>query len=755
MTTVCNGIGILTSCDYDYDVAYCQPFDDIEFTEILDIDGLLGVSSIQNDIAKIVDADQARWISISNPDDLSNDMDIKPEIRNGDCMWSAFSNNMANLINTNGDNTNSAASSYSESSAVPPAIVTGSTLLSKREPLDEHDDHDEHDDDEHDNNSSSSNNSSCNSSINSNSNSRHNKLSSSNSCRSTVRGAAAAAATRTATATISIPGRNLQQQQQQRCDSKMHIVEPYIPPGGSLLRKSNTQQRQQQQQQQQNQNLLQMRFNAVSGMCDFEMSEFRHNVDLRACVMGSNNISLTSCADANYIDHLSRELQNTSKERIDLPYRVENTQISDVLEVVLSDQHKQQQQQQQQQLQQQQQSSAAVSRLAASVDVSAAVASLSPPATTATSSDCDSDDGECSLGDSTTASLLDGNNSGGGLYMRHISDHSYTRCNEMETNLETPSDSDEEIDVVSLNDKKLPTNPSDRDRRVLQTKVANKISNGARDPQKSRIAKYDLPYTPASNSPVKSVVNSRYPSPSSTPYQRSDVAVAASASYSPDSLSQNSSSSSSCSSSECNSPAAMMAVDGMGKSRKRYYMNDCAATSLWSSGRVYSSTKGIKSSSSSSSNSSSSGNSNSGAISSSTISNGSSNSTSNIGSSSSSNNYNNGSSSSSSSALNRQLSLDEVDTIEKRNLHNDMERQRRIGLKNLFEALKKQIPNIRDKERAPKVNILREAAKLCEHLTSEDHSLMLKRQQLKAKLKQQQERLARLRQSTNAANAIE
>lgn len=78
-----------------------------------------------------------------------------------------------------------------------------------------------------------------------------------------------------------------------------------------------------------------------------------------------------------------------------------------------------------------------------------------------------------------------------------------------------------------------------------------------------------------------------------------------------------------------------------------------------------------------------------------------------------------------------------------------MERQRRIGLKNLFEALKKQIPNIRDKERAPKVNILREAAKLCEQLTSEEREQNLKRQQLKAKLKQKQELLTRLRLSKN------
>jgi Myc proto-oncogene protein len=82
---------------------------------------------------------------------------------------------------------------------------------------------------------------------------------------------------------------------------------------------------------------------------------------------------------------------------------------------------------------------------------------------------------------------------------------------------------------------------------------------------------------------------------------------------------------------------------------------------------------------------------------------------------------------------------DEAETLEKRNLHNDMERQRRIGLKNLFEQLKREIPSIRDKERAPKVNILREAAALCNKLNREQ-------QQLDALRKQQTRLYARVRQ---------
>lgn len=72
---------------------------------------------------------------------------------------------------------------------------------------------------------------------------------------------------------------------------------------------------------------------------------------------------------------------------------------------------------------------------------------------------------------------------------------------------------------------------------------------------------------------------------------------------------------------------------------------------------------------------------------------------------------------------------DEAETIEKRNLHNNMERQRRIGLKNLFEELKYQIPSLKDKERAPKVNILREAAAYCTKLRREEdlHAELTKR----------------------------
>lgn len=78
---------------------------------------------------------------------------------------------------------------------------------------------------------------------------------------------------------------------------------------------------------------------------------------------------------------------------------------------------------------------------------------------------------------------------------------------------------------------------------------------------------------------------------------------------------------------------------------------------------------------------------------------------------------------------------------DRRWIHNDMERMRRIGLKNLFDELKKQIPATRDKERAPKVVILREAAALCRKLSQED----IEREKLKKKQAQLLTKLKKLR----------
>lgn len=255
--------------------------------------------------------------------------------------------------------------------------------------------------------------------------------------------------------------------------------------------------------------------------------------------------------------------------------------------------------------------------------------------------------------------------------------------------------------MVSIGDKKLPTNPSDTDRRVLQNKVLSKFSNprivknagGLRTIPPRRRGSFDLPYTPASSSPVKSVANSRYPSPASTPYQNQHYG---------------------------NSKVSILSDVGntncltTEKSRKR--LNNSTGVPAHLLNADYASLppaskkhRGKKSKHNSVANNMHS-NVISGAI------------------------------------KQRQYSLDEAaDTIEKRTLHNDMERQRRIGLKNLFEALKKQIPSIKDKERAPKVNILREAAKLCEAFTRDDQLLSEQKAMLKEQLRKRQELYARLR----------
>lgn len=62
----------------------------------------------------------------------------------------------------------------------------------------------------------------------------------------------------------------------------------------------------------------------------------------------------------------------------------------------------------------------------------------------------------------------------------------------------------------------------------------------------------------------------------------------------------------------------------------------------------------------------------------------------------------------------------EIDDDSKRNLHNILERQRRIGLQNLFEQLRNLIPNLSEVKTVSKKRILREAASYCHQLKSED-----------------------------------
>lgn len=276
---------------------------------------------------------------------------------------------------------------------------------------------------------------------------------------------------------------------------------------------------------------------------------------------------------------------------------------------------------------------------------------------------------------------------------------------------------EEEIDVVSINDKKLPTNPSDNDRRVLQTKVAHKFNasrivktpSGIRTIPPRR-SSYEFPYTPASSSPVKSVNNSRFPSPAVTPYQNQ---------YTTKYVQQQQVMTVVVGDMPSGGTAPVNIFRSNDKSRKRLLAsNNCGTVSTTALTHAELNTATLNSAGVNIPNKKHRGKKTK-LVTAVHLHNG---------------------------LKQRHYSVDETaDTIEKRNLHNDMERQRRIGLKNLFEALKKQIPSIKDKERAPKVNILREAAKLCEALTREDQHLIEQKTKLKEELRRKQELLAKLK----------
>lgn len=253
----------------------------------------------------------------------------------------------------------------------------------------------------------------------------------------------------------------------------------------------------------------------------------------------------------------------------------------------------------------------------------------------------------------------------------HVGDHSYTRPKDRYhltgLGVQTPSDSEEEIDVVSIGEKNLPTNPTPRDKRHVESRVALKIR---KHPQSVN----------SSHHHRRRHSDDEYAAHHGTSAGSSQPSPSKSYGYSPNYLTPASSTSISGSntplpngSSSISNPRKRPSKDDRnGKNRHHQHRNKKQ--------RIPGKT-----------------------------------------------------------VARSPESSEEQETLEKRNLHNDMERQRRIGLKNLFEELKRQIPNLRDKERAPKVNILREAAVLCTRLNREQ-------EQLNALRKQQQRLYARVRQ---------
>lgn len=93
---------------------------------------------------------------------------------------------------------------------------------------------------------------------------------------------------------------------------------------------------------------------------------------------------------------------------------------------------------------------------------------------------------------------------------------------------------------------------------------------------------------------------------------------------------------------------------------------------------------------------------------------------------------------------------EEEDSQEKRDQHNNMERMRRIDLRNSFEELKALVPSVSNKDRAAKVVILREAANYCDDLGADSQSKYL---QLSA-LRKEQERLRAMVSSLRKAAAM-
>lgn len=416
---------------------------------------------------------------------------------------------------------------------------------------------------------------------------------------------------------------------------------------------------------------------------DDDPPEFKHNIDLATCTIGSNRLSLTS--NSRHYHHHQNHHDDPSSHRIInmLKEQLEDTESGSLQTCMTSS--------------------------------SGEIGSLTDLLNDL--EEIEGDDGEDSHGDdldSDTDSNADSNGSsrssskGGGIpggYTHahhqemsppsssspisssssssssyeyqgtHVGDHSYTRPKVLyipaELGVQTPSDSDEEIDVVSIGEKNLPTNPTPRDRRALQNRVAHKIAR-----------KQSQTVTPAHHHRRRHS-DDGYATQHSAPSSGSQSSPGKSYGYSPNYLTP----ASSTSISGANTPLPGSSGSSNGSnSRKRPNKDDRNGKNRHHQHRSKKQRiPGGKS-------------------------------------------------------IARSVeSSEELETLEKRNLHNDMERQRRIGLKNLFEELKRQIPNLRDKERAPKVNILREAATLCTRLNREQ-------EQLNALRKQQQRLYARVRQ---------
>ncbi|XP_024083509.1 transcriptional regulator Myc-A-like [Cimex lectularius] len=89
----------------------------------------------------------------------------------------------------------------------------------------------------------------------------------------------------------------------------------------------------------------------------------------------------------------------------------------------------------------------------------------------------------------------------------------------------------------------------------------------------------------------------------------------------------------------------------------------------------------------------------------------------------------------------------EPDSLEKRSQHNNMERMRRIELRNAFEELRGLVPTLSGNNRAPKVTILKDATSYLYDLKLKDKTLQMQVAELRADQDRLRTTLSRLRRS--------
>ena len=80
----------------------------------------------------------------------------------------------------------------------------------------------------------------------------------------------------------------------------------------------------------------------------------------------------------------------------------------------------------------------------------------------------------------------------------------------------------------------------------------------------------------------------------------------------------------------------------------------------------------------------------------------------------------------------------------KRSVHNHLERQRRVDLRNLFEKMRKLIPELAQHEKSPKVQILKKGTAYCLGLSVEENNLVLEKLKLEKQNRLLRERIAEM-----------